>query len=118
MFRSRKWPEFFRVGLRDPESNEDNDRILEDRRIVPLLNVDINDKVLMSKQSLISSCAFNTGDPVMILNPAGRSMDELDLNNYYDNYDTSSLGDPNDQLALNMGDDCIKHQSTFTVTDI
>ena len=54
----------------------------------------------------------------MILNPAGRSMDELDLNNYYDNYDTSSLGDANDQMTPNMGDDCIKHQTTFTVTDI
>jgi hypothetical protein len=76
VFRPRKWPEYFRVGLIDAAFNEDNHREIEDRRIAPLLNVDIDQKVFMSKQSKFSSCNFNSDEPVMIMNPVGPSLDD------------------------------------------
>jgi hypothetical protein len=80
VFRSRKWPEYFRVGLIDAAFNEDIDHELDDRRIAPLLNVEVDEKVFYSQQSKLSSCAFNSSDPVMIMNPVGPSFDESTMN--------------------------------------
>lgn len=85
VFRPRKWPEYFRVGLIDAAFNDELDREVDDRRIAPLLNADINNKVFYSQQSKISSCDFNSNEPVMIMNPVGPSMDESAFNDYYDN---------------------------------
>lgn len=69
IFRPRKWPEFFGVGLLDNPFGDDGELDAEDRRLAPLLTTVLNDKVFNSYGSSKSSSQFNSTDPVVIVNP-------------------------------------------------
>jgi hypothetical protein len=70
VFRSRKWPEFFAIGLMDAAVGEDDSLLeQEQRRIAPLLNTYLTYKVLNSIKSGKSNSSFNSNDPVVIINP-------------------------------------------------
>ena len=82
IFRPRKWPEFFSVGLLDNPFGEDDGGLeAEERRIAPLLTTVLNDKVLYhSGPSSCRSSQFNSTDPVMIVNPF-ENKDDYFMNN-------------------------------------
>lgn len=53
VFRARRWPEYFTVGLFDGEAvdhNQTNEQLIEQYRVVPVFSTQIDEKILHSSQ--------------------------------------------------------------------
>lgn len=84
IFRSRKWPEFFSVGLFDGESNDVSstiDQMIEQYKVVPFYSTTIDQKLLHSFKGFdVEDCdeyglnrSFRSDENVLILNPCDTS---------------------------------------------
>ena len=55
VFRARKWPDYFTVGLFDGEAQDfaqTNEQLIEQYRVVPFYNTKIDSKILHSSQGI------------------------------------------------------------------
>lgn len=84
VFRSRKWPEYFTVGLFDGEANDITatiDQIVSQYKVVPFYSTTIDHKLLHSSKGFdVEDVAeyglnrsFRSDEQVLILNPCDTS---------------------------------------------
>ena len=88
ILRPRVWPEYFSL---ETIYQRIYDNEFEQRRLAPLLNAVVDEKALHSSKSR-SSDQFNSGDPVVIINPldeSGRDEEETSASRAFDYHNIS-----------------------------
>ena len=84
VFRLRKWPEYFTVGLFDGDASDFNqqiDQMVEQYKIVPFFSTTIDQKLLHSSKGFeVEDCdeyalnrSFKSDEQVLVLNPCDYS---------------------------------------------
>lgn len=92
VFRARRWPEYFTVGLFDGEAvdvTQTNAQLIEQYRVVPVYSTKIDEKILHSSHGFDSkdgseyglNSSFGSDCQVMFINPC-------DVDGYNQNYET------------------------------